>query len=161
MNADNLNRWLTLGANTGVVIGIVFLGLELQQNNELLRSQTQETQSLGIQTATTLDQQFLLVIAADPELAQTWYTYLKTPEALTESERLQAFFLMGSLLRRLESVYLQRRLGSLSEENWISRQPIFNLIARSPGYSAYLEIDSSSFIGEELRDYLHQLSSDE
>jgi len=161
MNAENLNRWLTLGANTGVVIGIVFLALELQQNNELLQSQTQETQSLGIQTATTLDQEFLLVIAADPALAKTWYAYLRTPETLTEDERLQASFLMSSLLRRLEGVYLQWRIGSLSEEGWDSRQPMFTLIARSPGYSTYLQSDQSSFIGQELRDYLRQLSSDE
>ena len=43
MKADNVNRWLTLGANVGVVIGIVFLAVELQQNNELLQSQASIT----------------------------------------------------------------------------------------------------------------------
>ncbi len=43
MKADNVNRWLTLGANVGVVIGIVFLAVELQQNNELLQSQADIT----------------------------------------------------------------------------------------------------------------------
>ena len=161
MNTENLNRWLTLCANTGVVIGIIFLAFELQQNNELLQSQAQETQALSIQTATTLDQDVLVVIAADPVLAATWYTYLRTPETLTEVERLQASFLMGSLLRRLEGVYLQKRLGSLSEEGWNSRQPLFIGIARSPGYLAYLETDSSVFMGEELRDYMRQISSSE
>jgi len=32
MNADNLNRWLTLVANLAVVAGIIFLALELRQN---------------------------------------------------------------------------------------------------------------------------------
>lgn len=36
---DKLNQWLTLAANIGVIAGIVFLGLELQQNNRLLNSQ--------------------------------------------------------------------------------------------------------------------------
>jgi len=161
MNTENLNRWLTLCANIGVVIGIIFLALELQQNNELLQSQAQETQALSIQNATTLDQDFLLVIAADPVLAETWSTYLRTPETLTAVERLQASFLMGSLLRRLEGVYLQKHLGSLSEEGWNSRQPLFIGIARSPGYSTYLESDSAAFIGEELRDYMRQISSNE
>jgi hypothetical protein len=160
MNTDNLNRWLTLCANIGVVIGIMFLALELQQNNKLLKSQAQETQALSIQTATTLDQDFLLVIAADSALAETWHTYLRTPDTLTEVERLQASFLMGSLLRRLEGVYLQERLGSISEEGWNSRQPLFIGIANSPGYSAYLETDTSRFIGEELRVYMHQLLTD-
>jgi hypothetical protein len=37
MDADRLNRWLTLVANVAVVAGIVFLGLELRQNNQLLQ----------------------------------------------------------------------------------------------------------------------------
>ena len=36
MNSESLNRWLTLGANLGVIAGIIFLAIELRQNNELL-----------------------------------------------------------------------------------------------------------------------------
>ncbi len=36
MKSDRLNRWLTLAANVGVIAGILFLAIELRQNNELL-----------------------------------------------------------------------------------------------------------------------------
>ena len=36
MNLDRLNRWLTLGANVGVLAGMVFLGFEIRQNSEAL-----------------------------------------------------------------------------------------------------------------------------
>ena len=36
METDRLNRFLTLGANVGVIAGIIFLGYELRQNNQLL-----------------------------------------------------------------------------------------------------------------------------
>jgi hypothetical protein len=39
LNSDRLNRWLSLGANTGVLIGIVFLAIEIQQNSDLARLQ--------------------------------------------------------------------------------------------------------------------------
>ena len=39
MKLPDLNEWLTLGANIGVLAGIVFLGVELSQNNELMESQ--------------------------------------------------------------------------------------------------------------------------
>lgn len=39
MNLDKLNRWLTLGANVGVLLGIFFLAFELRQNNALLQSE--------------------------------------------------------------------------------------------------------------------------
>jgi len=160
-NTDAVNRWLTLGANIGVVIGIIFLALELQQNNELLQSQAQETQALSIQAATTLDQDFLLLIGSDPALAQTWNTYLRAPDTLSKDQWLQGSYLMAALLRRLESVYIQKRLGSLSEEGWRSRQALFIGIARSPGYSAYLKSPSAALLGDELYDYMDQLASEE
>ena len=40
MKTDSINRWLTLGANLGVLVGIIFLATELRQNNELLEAQT-------------------------------------------------------------------------------------------------------------------------
>ena len=36
---DRLNRWLTLVANVGVVAGIVFLGLEIQQTSDVIKAQ--------------------------------------------------------------------------------------------------------------------------
>lgn len=37
MNSSRINDWLTLIANVAVVGGIVFLAIELRQNNKLLR----------------------------------------------------------------------------------------------------------------------------
>ena len=39
MNMDKLNQWLMLGANLGVILGIIFLALEVQQNNNLIATQ--------------------------------------------------------------------------------------------------------------------------
>ena len=38
MNLDKLNGWLTLAANLGVLAGIVFLAIELDQSNRQARS---------------------------------------------------------------------------------------------------------------------------
>jgi hypothetical protein len=43
MDTDRLNRWLTLGANVGVLIGIVLLVVEVRQNNENLIAQSHAT----------------------------------------------------------------------------------------------------------------------
>ncbi len=39
MNNDRLNRWLSLGANIGVLIGLILLVYEVRQNSELMRAQ--------------------------------------------------------------------------------------------------------------------------
>lgn len=38
MDSDRLNKWLTLGANVGVLIGIILLVIELNQNRDMMRS---------------------------------------------------------------------------------------------------------------------------
>jgi hypothetical protein len=39
LKADAINRWLTLGANLGVLVGIFLLIAELNQNSTLMRAQ--------------------------------------------------------------------------------------------------------------------------
>jgi hypothetical protein len=36
MNLDNLNKWLTLLANLGVMAGVIFLAIEVRQNQGML-----------------------------------------------------------------------------------------------------------------------------
>ena len=45
MNADLVNRWLTLGANIGVLIGIFLLVYELNQNSTLMQAQISSERS--------------------------------------------------------------------------------------------------------------------
>jgi hypothetical protein len=40
MDSDKAKKWITLGANLGVLIGIFLLIVELQQNREMMRAQT-------------------------------------------------------------------------------------------------------------------------
>jgi hypothetical protein len=54
MNKPNVADWLTLTANFAVVTGIIFLAVELRQNNELLLSESR-------QAAMSNDQSALLV----------------------------------------------------------------------------------------------------
>ena len=62
MDLDRLNRWLTLLANFGVVAGIIFLAVEVRQNQVLLEQNNQNIlrdQELEILNATHLEvQQF-------------------------------------------------------------------------------------------------------
>ena len=45
MNADSINKWLTLVANIGVVIGLMLLLIELDQNSDLVRAQIHQARS--------------------------------------------------------------------------------------------------------------------
>jgi hypothetical protein len=72
---------------------------------------------------------------------------------------LQGTFLMTSVVRRLENVYLQRQLGSISDESWESREALFDM-ALTPGYAYFIETTTASFIGEEFLKFMAQIGSD-
>ncbi len=45
MNADNVNKWLRLSANIGVVFGLFLLLVELDQNSDLVRAQIHQARA--------------------------------------------------------------------------------------------------------------------
>ena len=48
MKWDSVNRWLTLGANIGVLVGIILILTELDQNADLMRAQMSQSRSDSI-----------------------------------------------------------------------------------------------------------------
>ncbi len=77
MKKIDLGQTITILANVGVIAGIVFLGIELQQNNELLEVQAEMAVS-DVQSNT------LLAVIQEPELIELM---LKDEQSLTEVER--------------------------------------------------------------------------
>lgn len=65
MSVEKLSHWLTLVANLGVLAGIIFLAIELQQNNRLLESEARANR-LENRLATN---NYILTI---PELRLAW-----------------------------------------------------------------------------------------
>jgi len=39
MDMERLNRWITLGANVGILVGLILVGYEIRQNSDLVRAQ--------------------------------------------------------------------------------------------------------------------------
>ena len=39
MDSENISKWLTLGANIGIMIGLILVVIQIRQNSDLLRLQ--------------------------------------------------------------------------------------------------------------------------
>jgi hypothetical protein len=83
MDVDRLNRWLTLSANFGVVIGLVLVAFQFQQNTDAIRLQARLGASGSVQNAE-------LSVAGDT-LAEAWAKSILTPSELTPSEIVQVW----------------------------------------------------------------------
>lgn len=75
---SRINKWLTLGANLGVLVGLFLLVFELRQNADLAIAQFRLDRSIAY------DQ--FEQISIDPSFAEVWSKSVLDPQALTPAE---------------------------------------------------------------------------
>ena len=121
MNSFKINDWLTLIANVAVVGGIVFLAIEIGQNNELLRSESRQT----------LVANDLLSLTEGVENADV-YVKLISNEEMSAEEQIRLSFIFALDLRNREFEYFQYINGLLDEETWLAYRHVI-LINHSKG----------------------------
>jgi len=107
MNLDKINRWLALLGNLGVVLGIIFLGVELQNNTRATEAQTRDSI-----TAKLMDWQ--MAIATNFDVAELWREgnrgWLPEPNQRTAYSQL-----VQSSFRLWENEYYQYQIGLYSD----------------------------------------------
>ena len=103
MDSDKANRWLTLGANLGVLVGLILLIAELNQNRDMMRAQTRHELAMGI-----VD--LFQTPASNEQLADLMYR-AKSGEEMTPTELFQFQLGTNALYRYWENVHYQYRVG--------------------------------------------------
>ncbi len=106
--AERLNRWLTLGANLGVVLGLFILIAEVRQNAALTRAQMETSRNdLLAQIELSL---------AQPEIASAWVQSIRDPEAMTDVEIRQVESHLVSVMLQLDHMFRMEQIGLVSRE---------------------------------------------
>ncbi len=114
----DLNKWLTLAANIGILASIVFLGAQIQQNSQMM-----EVQALTMNTATRV-QTDLVVIGENPVAA--FYKYFSGSSDLSDEELMIVGGWLSAASWQFRNSYHLYELGIISEEAW---QAEVNMIA--------------------------------
>jgi hypothetical protein len=110
MNLDKINQWLVLVSNLGVLAGIVFLAIEINQNTTVARSSTRQA--------------IAEMVSSRPILAYTNTDAARlslkvfTDQPLTDVERIQAMSRWYSVMRDWENIHYQYQSGMLTEDEW-------------------------------------------
>ena len=131
---DRINRWLTLGANIGVVLGLVILIVEVRQNATLTRA-AMEAEKNDRLAAIELS-------LSSPASAAAWTKSIRAPQEMSDAEirmvesHLVAIMLQWDNMFQMESVGLASRarvrqhiqnmapyyFGSAFAKNWWKNQ---------------------------------------
>ena len=117
MNADQINRWLTLAANIGVLVGIVVLIVEIGQNTDLMRAQMVQAR------ADMLAAQYDAQINADfwPEIMAKWRAASSDDEwieSLSPVDYERVFMAYLKDTNYLQHLFYQYQEGYMPPEIW-------------------------------------------
>ena len=145
MNADQVNKWLSLSANFAVLIGIGLLVFELQQNREMIRAQTRSEMSAGIT-------ELLSQVATEPQLASL-VRRADNGEALTPDEEKQYGHRSAAMFRYFENVHYQYRQGLYDEPEYLAQRKAWRVFFEKSktavkNWCDYREIVSPEFMAE-------------
>lgn len=116
MDADKVNRWLTLGANLGVLLGIGLLVYEINQATLTTRADMASSHQ-DRWVAIDLSWQ-------DSEFAATWAKAMEAPEELTVAEMVQLNGFMWAFCDHVNTTRILWRLGVLESPSITADQTI-------------------------------------
>jgi len=114
VNADRINKWLALVANVAVVVGIVFVALQLNQNSRMMKTQTRNAITESI-----LNFQFNAQTSGLRDVEEKGTRDLAS---LTAEETRQLFQLYVSNLRLWENIHYQYRNGVFDEAEFAAER---------------------------------------
>lgn len=103
METERLIRWLTIGANLAILVGLVLVLVELNQNRLMMRAQIRHDLSMGIV-------ELLNTPANNRQLSDVLYR-AESGEELSGPDLFQFQLRTNALFRYWENVHYQYRMG--------------------------------------------------
>jgi hypothetical protein len=148
---EKINSWLVLAANIGVLIGIAFLVVEINQN-------TQAQKSATIQSFVEFAAPNNTAIATSVELATIADTGdTKGLRQLTSIERRRYIHLATNVFNGWEGLYLQYLNGSIEYDHWASKRAGLAETFKSRGIREFWEQNAHLWYDRRFRDEIDRI----
>jgi hypothetical protein len=160
MDSDKVNRWLTFGANIGVLVGIILILIELNQNSDLMRAQMTQSRAdqLSNKYDTVIHSDYWPDIAAKRDAVDSDSDWIAS---LTPSELVRVRYRFFREFDDVRNQFYQYQEGFLPERIW--RTSTRSQIRRLLGYAAALEQnwDGENLYEDEFRAMLLEIAEEE
>ena len=126
----NLRTLVEASGGIAVLIGLIFVGLELRQN-------TAAVQAATFQDLTHASSDFLVEIGTNPENRRIYSKGMREPDLLNEEDRRQFYYLQQAYWLRMQNAFMQWQRGTLTDDDWSVYQSITCQTAVLPGPAAH------------------------
>jgi len=152
MKKIDLGQTVTLLANVGVIVGIIFLAFELRQNNQQLALQSYQSwvdANLAI-NASLMNQQVSAIAAAGNSGSAN----------LTEDTFITYAMWQLSVFQMAQSTDYLHRQGALDEELWRAEMNRAAGILSLPGVRQWWDAGGRTQVSPGFADYIESVQSD-
>ena len=110
--SQTLKTWIDLIGAAGVLVGLIFVGLELRNNTEAIRAET-------FQSLTDISNDYIMQLAADPELARIYHAATANGLAvLSPLDSARYWSIARAYWVRMQNVFSQYSRGTLEDEDF-------------------------------------------
>ncbi len=147
MRSNQLNRWLTLGANLGVLIGILFLAAEIGQTNTIAKAEVRNSLTQSVYT--------LLEMQRDPRQIAVLERADEDWESLSTEERILLSSFASAIFRHYENAYYQHEYGVYETEQFAAEIADLDDSLATPFLALYWENGRWGH-GAKFQDYVEQ-----
>ena len=152
INSDRINKWLALVANLGILVGIIFVGLEIQQNTRAAKISSLDS---------TLSQynHFREHIIRDREVAEIWEHGI-AEEKLDGPDSTRFDMLVRELMFTIQAVYLRSREAAITEDVPSTMRPVIETYMRYPGIHKWWLTNSRGRFTSDFSKYVDDILDD-
>lgn len=110
----NFDKWVNLATSVSVLLGILFLGLEIRQNTEMMRSQARDA-------ITEKQMMFSEWVTTEPEMASAIAAAGQGLENLTAQHAVMYGYFLAGVWREWENSYYQYQQGLFEADEFEPR----------------------------------------
>lgn len=134
MDIDKVGGWLNLTANLAVLVGIIFLAVEVRYAGNSVEMQMQDSIAEGFN-------ELAVELATDSDLARLYVIGLHDPDRLTDVEAIQFGMFFRAYLNQQNRVFQLYQLGIMPEEDWILSAEELGTMLSTPGGGLYMQLN--------------------
>jgi hypothetical protein len=152
-------NWDALGA-IGEIVGAAAVVLTLAYLAMQIRQNTRTVKAASHHAITDSMNHISISIAQNPDVARIWRMGNEDLSSLTEDEFVSFGFLLLTYMRVFETLYYQRKIGTMEEQLYIAEEKTLRWAVKNPGFRSWW-VDNPISLSQEFRDYIDRLIREE
>ncbi len=152
MKTENINNWMQILTSVGVILSLIFVGLQIQQSREIAIADIYQ------QRTALLLQQISLVIPPE-EIHKAW-SKERAGELLSPDDEFAVYIRTASRIAYWENNHFQYQFGLLAEEQWNASKNSIRIAIMEPTFLDVWELERGQ-VRKSFADAIDEIMAEE